>query len=776
MPTSAAIAWAVTGWSPVMSTGVMPASRHAAIVAAAEGRAGSCMPTRPSRRSSRSGSSGTSARSAAATARTRYPRRAIASARASTSVWPIKGSTASGAPLQTTRTPPSGRRCTVVIRLRALSNGTSERRGSRAAGSRPCARAAASSAVSVGSPSATSPVPSPEGRSTASLHSAAAASTSVPVAPSTAHTSRTAIRPSVSVPVLSVAMTVTDPSVSTAGSRRTSALRAAIRRAPSARASVTTAGSDSGTAATTRLIAVITISCTGWPRTSPSTRTTAHSTTAATASARPTPTSRRCNGVRPRPVTISAAMRPIALAVPVADTTARPRPRTTTVPAETVVSVALSTGTDSPVSADSSTSRAAACTTVASAGTMSPSASTSRSPGTTSAVGTGCCTPSRTTRAVGVASAARAVMARSALTSWATPTDVLTAITSAMTAASVQSPVPTVSAAAASSTTTSGSRSCIATRRHSGTRGCAGRRFGPTRSRRAAASTDDSPADESPCRAVGGGAGMVRTCPTGPESDRGEGPAAAGISVRVPDGHRDEQHRPPGTVQHTAYRRRPPRPQVQRPTQRDDVGVDLLGHPRYQVLGPPDPGLQAEGTGVPRAVPADELPRPRLLPVLRLVGERGQRVLLVHVQHDHVQLGVLDHVEDRGGAGRRALDRYQHPADDTGDVRVRRYHDDRLRQPGRDRECGTPQRPRPGRGTAGADHQYRDVGAAPGLDDALDHRTAAAGQGEPRRQGRLRGHPVTVLHQVQHLDVAVQQRRERAGDGQHGARGEAVVY
>ena len=66
---------------------------------------------------------------------------------------------------------------------------------------------------------------------------------------------------------------------------------------------------------------------------------------------------------------ISAATRPIALAVPVAVTTAWPRPRTTTVPADTASAVragpvALSTGTDSPVSAASSTSSAAASATV----------------------------------------------------------------------------------------------------------------------------------------------------------------------------------------------------------------------------------------------------------------------------------------------------------------------------------------------------------------------------------------------------------------------------
>jgi hypothetical protein len=66
--------------------------------------------------------------------------------------------------------------------------------------------------------------------------------------------------PSVRVPVLSVARTVTEPRVSTAGSRRIRALRAVIRRAPRARLRVTTAGRDSGTAATTRLIAVMIMS------------------------------------------------------------------------------------------------------------------------------------------------------------------------------------------------------------------------------------------------------------------------------------------------------------------------------------------------------------------------------------------------------------------------------------------------------------------------------------------------------------------------------------
>ena len=54
----------------------------------------------------------------------------------------------------------------------------------------------------------------------------------------------------VSVPVLSVQMTCAQPSVSTAGRRRTSALRRAMRVVPSASTIVVTAGSPSGIAAT----------------------------------------------------------------------------------------------------------------------------------------------------------------------------------------------------------------------------------------------------------------------------------------------------------------------------------------------------------------------------------------------------------------------------------------------------------------------------------------------------------------------------------------------
>jgi len=70
-----------------------------------------------------------------------------------------------------------------------------------------------------------------------------------------AYTSRTVISFCVSVPVLSVQMTVAAPSVSTAASLRMMAPRFAIRCIPSASVIVVIAGSPSGIAATARLTA-----------------------------------------------------------------------------------------------------------------------------------------------------------------------------------------------------------------------------------------------------------------------------------------------------------------------------------------------------------------------------------------------------------------------------------------------------------------------------------------------------------------------------------------
>ena len=85
----------------------------------------------------------------------------------------------------------------------------------------------------------------------------------------------------VSVPVLSVQMKLTEPSVSTAGRRRTKAWRRAIVRAPKANITVTTAGNASGMAATARLKAVSSMSSIGSPRHTPNAKTTAQTTSTA---------------------------------------------------------------------------------------------------------------------------------------------------------------------------------------------------------------------------------------------------------------------------------------------------------------------------------------------------------------------------------------------------------------------------------------------------------------------------------------------------------------
>ena len=65
------------------------------------------------------------------------------------------------------------------------------------------------------------------------------------------------------MPVLSVQMTVVEPSVSTAGSLRITARRWAIRWTPTASAIVTIAGSPSGIAATASDTAASTASTNG---------------------------------------------------------------------------------------------------------------------------------------------------------------------------------------------------------------------------------------------------------------------------------------------------------------------------------------------------------------------------------------------------------------------------------------------------------------------------------------------------------------------------------
>ncbi len=156
----------------------------------------------------------------------------------------------------------------------------------------------------------------------------------------------------------------------------------------------------------------------------------------------------RCSSVVPR----RRAMFPISVAMPVAVTTARPRPRVTAVPSNTMfnlspsaagapsLSVSFATTMLSPVSAASATVSDATSTRRASALTASPSSSSTRSPGTRSAAGIRCARPSRTTPAVAAAMRWSAATACSARASWTKPSRLLRTTITAITIASYGTP------------------------------------------------------------------------------------------------------------------------------------------------------------------------------------------------------------------------------------------------------------------------------------------------------------------------------------------------
>ena len=146
----------------------------------------------------------------------------------------------------------------------------------------------------------------------------------------------------VSVPVLSEQITDAEPSVSTDESLFTIARRRAIRCTPSASTTDSTAGSPSGTAATASATPTSsTETMSEAVRISAVSRIAVTTTTAiaitAIPSMRPIRSTSRCSGVlcasmRPS----SRATLPISVAIPVAVTTARPRPRATAVPLKTM--------------------------------------------------------------------------------------------------------------------------------------------------------------------------------------------------------------------------------------------------------------------------------------------------------------------------------------------------------------------------------------------------------------------------------------------------------
>ena len=207
------------------------------------------------------------------------PRRAAGLPPSGAACWLQSGMTVSGAPFTAARKPPrssgAGSPC-AWPRVEGQLAGPPARRRRRLVRSRP-ARPGCDEQGDLHRISETCRVPAPSGASSALLQSAAtrragpsrrasAASSGFPSRrkapcgprPGSKRTgsspgspsSATTMRFSVSVPVLSARITLVDPSVSTAESRSTTALRRLICHMPRASATVATIGRPSGTAAT----------------------------------------------------------------------------------------------------------------------------------------------------------------------------------------------------------------------------------------------------------------------------------------------------------------------------------------------------------------------------------------------------------------------------------------------------------------------------------------------------------------------------------------------
>lgn len=83
-----------------------------------------------------------------------------------------------------------------------------------------------------------------------------------------------------------------------------------------------------------------------------------------------------------------------------------------------------------------------------------------------------------------------------------------------------------------------------------------------------------------------------------------------------------------------------------RPTESDQVAAALLGDDRNEFPDPPDPRLELDISDAPRAIAVNELFGPCRHLVLWLIGERGNGVLVVDVQCDHVDSLTASELEE----------------------------------------------------------------------------------------------------------------------------------
>ena len=242
------------------------------------------------------------------------------------------------------------------------------------------------------------------------------------VTPAAGISSTTRSEASVSVPVLSVHITETEASDSIAFSCWARIPLRAIFAAVTAAVSETSRIRPSGTMLTIPAVSVSTASAWLTLRSASDTPRPIASGTiipTITISSRSIAFSSGERGWRKaRAVAVTLAA---WLSAPTAVASKSPSPSTAKDPERTLSPAFRTTGSDSPVSSDSSSASPSARTRVPSAGSWSPPAIRTRSPATTSSTGTWRGSPSRTTVAFATTSAASLSSVRFARTSWKVP-------------------------------------------------------------------------------------------------------------------------------------------------------------------------------------------------------------------------------------------------------------------------------------------------------------------------------------------------------------------
>ena len=110
----------------------------------------------------------------------------------------------------------------------------------------------------------------------------------------------------------------------------------------------------------------------------------------------------------------------------------------------------------------------------------------------------------------------------------------------------------------------------------------------------------------------------------------------------------NQQDRQAAALEHGAHDRRPARSEALVPAERNQVDTTLLGDAEDRLLGPADAEREPDRAEAAGAVARQELGRPSLGLVLRLVGEERLRRLIEDVQDEHVHRCIARELEHSG--------------------------------------------------------------------------------------------------------------------------------